>query len=158
MGTALDLRFEGWVDPTARSHFSIDAAEIRERRDGIRQLRQIRDYLQRYPEHLKRIGKIARPVNEYRRVQYLLVARDHWPWIEPENNLMIVECGGFVKAMLKAGSLSEALDGLLGYDWLPEEGRDFTVIFERSIVNGVAVDSEVFFPARPGQVSPAYGL
>ena len=125
---------------------------------GIRQLRQIRDYLQRYPEHLKRIGKIARPVNEYRRVQYLLVARDHWPWIEPENNLMIVEYGGFVKAMLKAGSLSEALDGLLGYDWLPEEGRDFTVIFERSIVNGVAVDSEVFFPARPGQVSPAYGL
>jgi hypothetical protein len=125
---------------------------------GIRQLRQIRDYLQRFPEHLKRIGKIARPVNEYRRVQYLLVARDHWPWIEPENNLAIVEYGGFVKAMLKARSLSEALNGLLGYGWLPEEGRDFTVIFERSIVNGVAVDSEVFFPARPRQTSPAYGL
>jgi hypothetical protein len=125
---------------------------------GIRQLRQIRDYLQRFPEHLKRIGKIARPINKYRRVQYLLVARDHWPWIEPENNLAIVEYGGFVKAMLKAKSLSEALDGLLGYGWLPEEGRDFTVMFERSMVNGVAVESEVFFPARPGQVSPAYGL
>jgi hypothetical protein len=126
--------------------------------DGMRQLRQIRDYLQRFPEHLRRIGKIARPIHEYRAIQYVLVARDHWPWIEPQDNLAIVEYGGFVKAMLKARSLYEALDGLLGYGWLPEEGRDFTVMFERRIVNGVGVESEVFFPARPGQVSPAQGL
>jgi hypothetical protein len=60
--------------------------------------------------------------------------------------------------MLKAQSLSEALDGLLGYCWLPKEGRDFTVLFERSAVNGVAVESEAFYPARPSQISPAYGL
>jgi hypothetical protein len=53
------------------------------------------------------------------------LASKHWPWVEPQDNLAIVEYGGFVKAMLKAQSLSEALDGLLGYGWLPEEGRDF---------------------------------
>lgn len=125
---------------------------------GIKQLRQIRHYLRRFPEHLKRIGRLARPINEYRRVQFLLVARDHWLWIEPENNVAIVEYGGFVKAMLKAQSLSEALDGLLGYGWLPEEGQDFTVVFERSIANGVTVEQEVFYPARRGQTSPEYGL
>lgn len=125
---------------------------------GTGQLRQIRDYLQRFPEHLKRIGKLARPINEYRRVEYLLVARDHWPWIEPKDGVAIVEYGGFMKAMLKAQSLFEALDGLLGYGWLPEEGKDFSVVFERNIVNGVALESEVFFPARPGQISPAYKL
>ncbi|MGH9664917.1 MAG: hypothetical protein ACRD9L_10880, partial [Bryobacteraceae bacterium] len=88
----------------------------------------------------------------------LLVARDHWPWIEPKDGVAIVEYGGFIKAMLKAQSLSGALDSLLGYGWLPEEGRDFTVVFKRNIVNGVALESEVFFPARLGQISPAYGL
>lgn len=125
---------------------------------GVGQLRQIREYLKRSPEQLKRIGKLARPISDYDRVEYVLVARDHWPWIEPEDHLSIVEYGGFAKAMLSARSLSEALDMLLGYSWLPEEGRDFTVTFERSTVNGVGVESEVFYPARHGQTSPAYGL
>ena len=37
---------------------------------------------------------------------------------------------------------------LLGYEWLPVEGRDFRVQFDRAIANGAAIESEVFYPSE----------
>ena len=66
----LRTKMDAQANPSGKIPFS-DADVTK----GIRQLRQIRDYLDRVPEHLKRIGKIDRPLNEYRRVEYLLGPR-----------------------------------------------------------------------------------
>jgi hypothetical protein len=114
---------------------------------GIRQLGQIREFLAKHPDHLQRHGKLPRRFDEYENIHFLLVARDHWPWIEPAGNIAIVEYGGFIKVLQRAKNLKDAVEGLLDYSWLPEEGRDFVVRFDRFAVNGVAVEAEVFYPA-----------
>jgi hypothetical protein len=40
-----------------------------------------------------------------------------------------------------------AMSGLLKYEWLPVEGRDFAVRYDKSVANGVAIEPEVFYPA-----------
>ena len=58
-------------------------------------------------------------------VHYLIVARDHWRWVEPSNRVAIVEFEPFAQALERAANLRDAVGELLTYDWLPVEGRDF---------------------------------
>ena len=46
-------------------------------------------------------------------------------------------------------SLREAVDELLSYDWLPVEGRDFYVRYDRATANGVSIESQVFYSTEP---------
>jgi hypothetical protein len=43
-------------------------------------------------------------------------------------------------------TLKEAMEELLTFNWLPLEGRDFVVKFDRRTVNGVSVETEVNYP------------
>ena len=111
---------------------------------GVSQLQRVRRFLQDDPSHLKLLGKLPKAISEYGQVYYLLVARDHWTWVDPKE-VAIVEFDAFAAALRESGGLQAAISSLLRYDWLPVEGRDFTTRFEPSIVNGVSIETEVFY-------------
>lgn len=113
---------------------------------GIRQLQSIRSFLRADPQHLAAIGRLRRPLDAYDHVHYLLVARDHWRWVEPNDGVAIVEFEAFSSALSSAADLRTAMTELLVYDWLPVEGRDFVVRFDRAHANGVTIESPVFYP------------
>jgi len=112
---------------------------------GIGQLSAIRAFLAGAPTHLSMHGRLPRPVNQYEHVYFLLVARDHWRWVEPRDGIAIVEFVAFERALTRSNDLRGAMVELLRYDWLPLEGRDFFVRYDRATANGVSIESPVFY-------------
>jgi hypothetical protein len=115
---------------------------------GISQLSLIRAYSRREPDFLRARGKLALPLTSYANVHYLLLARDYWFWIDPDDEIAIVDFDVFLTAFESGNNLQELVAGLLKYDWLPVEGRDFHVTYEASGVNGAVMESAIFKPAR----------
>jgi hypothetical protein len=113
---------------------------------GADQLAMIQKFPRSDPSFLQKRGLVKDRLDEYRRVEYLLVARDHLMWIPPSDARAIVGFNPF-QAMLKRPDLAVGLTKLLSYEWLPVEGKDFTVATESSTVNGVTIRSETFYPA-----------
>jgi hypothetical protein len=132
-----------WIRKIVRSveRLSRDADVLK----GIEQLKQIRDFLIGHPNYLLSLGKVPRSLTEYINVYYLLVARDHWVWVEPTSEVAIVEFEAFSKALRRPGGLNVAMTDLLKYDWLPQEGKNFRVQVERATVNGVSLESDVYY-------------
>jgi hypothetical protein len=112
---------------------------------GINQLRSIREFLAKNPAFLVEQRKLPRPLADYKRVQYLLIARDHWLWVEPSDGLAIVEFEAFTKSLGRLSNLGTAVDELLTYDWLPVEGPYFRVQYDRATAHGVSIESQVFY-------------
>jgi len=121
-------------------------AEVRK---GMSQLALIRDFLTANPDHLKDRKKLLKRFDEYEHIHYLLIPRDYCPWIDPTDGTSLVDFDAFKKAMLGPDNLHNSILGLLTYDWLPVDGRDFTVSYNRAAVNGVAVESEIFYSSSP---------
>lgn len=119
---------------------------------GFAQLSEIRRFLNENPHHLFSCDKLPKPLDAYKNVFYILVARDHWLWVEPADNISIIEFDAFSNALNGPDPLDLAVGNLLIYDWLPVEDRDFNVEYRSSKVNGVSIESELYFPrqARPG--------
>jgi hypothetical protein len=111
---------------------------------GVSQLSEIRTFVTENPGHLLSIGKLPKRIDEYRNVYYLLVARDHWLWIEPAKEFAIVEYDAFVAA-LNRPNLDVTIRDLLKYEWLPIEGLDFRVQVDTASVNGVSLFTEVYY-------------
>jgi hypothetical protein len=76
---------------------------------GMSQLKQIREFLSRNPLHLTTQKKLAKSVKDYEHIYFLLVARDHWLWIEPADGIAIVEFEAFSKALQRTLNLNQAL-------------------------------------------------
>jgi hypothetical protein len=136
-----------WIRKTVRP------AEIPERDadvlKGIGQLETIRTFLAANPEYLPSVGRLPRRLSEYEHVQYLLIARDHWRWVEPRDGIAVLEFDTFARMLARSNNLHQVVDDLLTYDWLPVEGRDFTVRYDRATANGVSVESQVFYSTAP---------
>ena len=137
-----------WIRKTVRP------AEIPDRdadvMKGIRQLSSIQHYLVANPACLQARGAVAQSLIQYDRVYYLLIARDHWHWMEGPGGIAIVEFDAFVRALARPGNLHAVIAELLEYEWLPVEGRDFAVRYDTATVNGVSIQSEVFYSTAPG--------
>ena len=116
---------------------------------GFDQLSAIKEFLAGKPDYLAAQGRLRRSVREYRHIYYLLVSRDHWRWVEPQNGIAIVEFGAFASALLRSSSLDEAVNSLLTYEWLPVEGRDFDVRYNRASANGKSIESQIFYAREP---------
>jgi hypothetical protein len=134
-----------WIRKTARP-VEIPARDA-DVLKGVGQLKQIRQFLLENPDYLCEQRKLPRRLSEYANVHYLLVARDHWLWIEPEDGIAIAEFEAFAAALCRHENLHSAITDLLRYEWLPVEGRDFTVKYDTSTANGVSIECEVFYPA-----------
>jgi hypothetical protein len=115
---------------------------------GISQLNLIRAYSRSEPDFLRTRGKLARSLTSYANVHYLLLARDYWFWIDPDDEIAIVDFDLFLPAFESSKSLQELAVELLKYDWLPAEGRDFLVTYEASDVNGAVMESAIFKSVR----------
>jgi len=113
--------------------------------DGVSQLQEIRAFLTHHPDHLTGLGRLPRRLQDYDHVYWLVVARDHWLWMDVADGIALVEFEAFAMAMGGADDLRSAVEQLLTYDWLPVEGRDFRVQYDGVTVNGVGQESEVFY-------------
>jgi len=130
-----------------RKPYSVAETVLRDQEltHGAEQLEMVQRFLRDNPDFLRLRRVLSRSLNEYRRIEYLLVARDHMKWIAPVEQRSIVGFNPF-KSVLERADFSAGVDRLLSYDWLPVEGRDFRVEFKDDTVNGVTMRSESFFP------------
>jgi hypothetical protein len=116
---------------------------------GVRQLDAISAFLMENTDYLRSRGLLAQRLDQYEQVHYLLVARDHWRWVEPRSRVAIVEFEPFARALQRAANLGAAVGELLTYDWLPVERRDFRIQEDRAEANGVTIQSPVFYSTAP---------
>lgn len=120
--------------------------------DGYnRQLATIKAYCQNHQDWLKHQGNLTRSLSEYENVFFLLIGRDHWSWFAPHDGTAVVEFEQFRLATERNPSLNDAMRELLTYEWLPVDNVDFHVQFDRRIVEGVGVESEVYYGGPPVQ-------
>lgn len=114
--------------------------------DGVnRQLATAKRFCRENPRFLQERHIIKRSLAEYDHVYYLLVGRDYWAWVEPADCTAVVDADQFLDAIERHQSLHSALSDLLLYQWLPVEGRDFHVRFDRAQIEGVSIETEVFY-------------
>ena len=114
--------------------------------DGMdRQMRRIKQFCREHPEFLQQRKALKQRLTEYKNVHYLLIARDHWIWVEPGDQAAVVDFEQFRTAVGRHRTLDAAVSEILAYDWLPIEGQDFHVRYDHRMVEGVAVESEVFY-------------
>ena len=85
-----------------------------------------------------------RPLNEYPRVAFVLVARDFFMWLDSIDPIL-VDYEVFKQAQAETPDLANLIDRLRAYDWLPVEGEHFRVSFDPVGLNGVTLESEIFY-------------
>ena len=114
--------------------------------DGLnRQVATVRNYCRQHPEFLKKLGKIGKDISEYRNVYYMLIGRDHWNWCDPSDQTYVVDAEQFIEAVSRHESLEDGMTELLSYEWLPIEDEDFHVKMDGAMMEGVCIESEIFF-------------
>jgi hypothetical protein len=98
------------------------------------------------PEYLFRQEYIAWKTSHFELIHCCVVARDHL--VErPKDAVPLYGYDAFGAELKKGGSTSRTLRSLEDSEWLPVEGVDFLVQFERHHAGGVTVESEVYYPA-----------
>jgi hypothetical protein len=132
-----------WIRKTARPVELPD--RDREVLKGIDQLQKIRKFLRETPGHLATLGVLRRSLSDYQNVRYILAARDHWRWVDPTDDMAIVDWEAFMAALAGTSRLRSALESLIRYDWLPVEGVDFQGRYQRATANEVSIESESLF-------------
>lgn len=120
--------------------------------DGVnRQLRTVKRFCTENPQFLEQRRLVKRNLADYDHVYYMLIARDYWAWVEPADSTSVVDANQLLDFLSRNVSLHSALSALLLYEWLPMEGRDFDVRFNRAQVEGVTIETEVFYGAPSPQ-------
>lgn len=119
--------------------------------DGYkRQLSAIQSYCTQHSDWLKDRGRLNHSLCDYDNVFYLLIGRDHWTWFEPTDSTAVVEFEQFRLFVGQHTRLNEAIKAALRYEWLPVEGEDFHVQYDRAIVGEVSLESEVYYGGPAG--------
>jgi len=114
--------------------------------DGYRrQLSTVQNYCAQHPEWLRNRRSLERSLSNYENVFYLLIGRDHWAWYEPADGAAVVDCDQLQLFAMRHSSLKDIVQESLKYAWLPVEGTDFHVRYESAFVEGVGVESEVYY-------------
>jgi hypothetical protein len=123
---------------------------------GVTQLEMIRAYGRGHPGFLRERGKLSHDLSDYGAVHHLLLVRDYWHWVEPNDSVAVVDFDEFLRRFRHSTVLTRLIDGLLRYDWLPTEEQDFHVDYTLSSVNGASIESALFREGRrrPSPASP----
>jgi hypothetical protein len=111
---------------------------------GLQQLSRIKGFLKQNPSFLSQKCILKRRWDEYAQVAFVLVARDHFSWPDTDD-FIVSDYEVFKQRVNNAQSLSELIDGLKSYEWLPVEGAHFEVKFDPAGVCGVSIESEIFY-------------
>jgi len=119
--------------------------------DGVnRQVKTVKNYCRQHPDFLRNLGKVEKSISEYKSVYYMLIARDHWNWCDPSDQTYVVDAEQFIEAVSRRQPLDAAMTELLTYEWLPIEDEDFHVKMDSATVEGVTVESEIFYGGLAG--------
>jgi len=114
--------------------------------DGFhRQVRTVREFCRENPDFLRQRGVLTRSLNTYDNVYFGLLARDHWVWIDPVENSFVLDVEQLLDILETHETLHAAMSESIRYEWLPREGRDFYVRFERAMVEDVPIETEVYY-------------
>jgi len=111
---------------------------------GVSQLGLIRAYGRAHPNFLLKRGKLSRSLADYNKVHHILLVRDYWHWVEPEDTIAILDFDEFLEQFRKSTSLDGLMTELLSYGWLPIEGQDFYVDYTATSVNNATIESLLF--------------
>ena len=112
---------------------------------GLQQAADIRTYLTTNPRHLMHVKVSPRPLDQYKHVHYIVLARDHWFWMPPDDNLAVLEFEPFTTIIGAASNLQVAMEELLKYEWLPQEGQHFEIMSQLATAGGVSIKSQTFY-------------
>jgi hypothetical protein len=122
----------------------IDQAEkAAELNDGFRQLREIRNFLAQSPRYLKDRGIVERP--DQMKLSFAVIARDFLNYSSEVDDLWLGEFDALWWALTNSSDLKECIFSLRSFDWLPVEGRDFSVQFDSSVLEGITMESQAFY-------------
>jgi hypothetical protein len=113
--------------------------------EGFRQLRAIREFLEQHPKYLNERGVIEQQDGGLK-LSFAVIARDHLFYSPQADDLWLTEFDALVWAFSNSENLTECISKLQSFEWLPVEGRDFTVRFEPSTLAGQTIECEVFHP------------
>ncbi len=112
---------------------------------GFAQMGLIKKFIESNPEYLLKQGHIAWKISQFKDIHYCVVSRDHM--VEPPKDAVpLYSYDAFLAELKKGGSTSGMLRSLQDLKWLPVEGVDFLVQFERHHAGDVAIESEVYYP------------
>jgi hypothetical protein len=111
---------------------------------GITQLELIRAYGRAHPNFLLERGKLSRSLADYKKVHHILLVRDYWHWVDPEDTIAILDFDEFLAQFRESTSLADLMTALLSYGWLPIEGLHFYVDYTLTSVNGAMIESSLF--------------
>lgn len=113
---------------------------------GFSQIEKIRTFLMMNPSYLPERCCISQDLSRYKSVHYCVVARDHL--VEPpEGAVPLYSYDSFLAEFTNSENTAASLNALERLEWLPVEGVDFSVQFDRHNAGGVAVESETYYPA-----------
>ncbi len=120
-----------------------------ELRKGVKQIKAIKLFLTANPGFLADRGYLAKPISDYRHVQYCVISRDHLIGTE-DKEFPIYGFDVFESEISQPKEMISILTFLNSMDWLPREGEDFTCQWVNHTAGGVTVSSEVFSLKTPG--------
>jgi hypothetical protein len=115
---------------------------------GISQLELIRAYGRAHPGFLFQRGKLPRPLSDCKKVHHILLVRDYWHWVEPNDTIAVLDFDEFLAQFRESTSLDDLMTALLSYGWLPIEGRQFYVDYTPTSVNGATLESPLFHDGK----------
>jgi hypothetical protein len=90
----------------------------------------------------------VQPAHPEPSLSFVVIARDHLSDTGQQDDLWIAEFDALIWALKESTNLKDSIRRLRSFEWLPVEGRDFTVRFEPSVLAGVTVESEIFHRAE----------
>jgi hypothetical protein len=111
---------------------------------GILQLELIRAYGRAHPDFLIERGKLSRSLSDYKQVHHILLVRDYWHWVEPQDTIAVLDFDEFLEQFRESTSLHDLTTAVLSYGWLPIEDRHFSVDYTATSVNGATIESPLF--------------
>lgn len=117
----------------------------REFLNGAAQLKKIEEFLKSNLEYLLERGDVSQALRSVKNLYFMVVARDYFVWVDPAQGYAVIDYEPFLEMVKTPGSLDEQIRTLIQFNWLPVEGLDFRASYERATVNGVTVESEVFY-------------
>ena len=115
---------------------------------GITQLELIRAYDRAHPSFLLERGKLSRSLTGYNKVHHILLVRDYWHWVDPEDTIAVLDFDEFLAQFRESSSLLDLMTALLLYGWLPIEGQHFYVDYTPTSVNGAMIESALFHDGK----------
>lgn len=115
---------------------------------GISQLELIRAYGRAHPGFLLERGKLSRRLSDYDKVHHILLVRDYWHWVKPNDTTAVVDFDEFLAQLRASTSLRDLMAALLSYGWLPIEGQQFNVDYTATSVNGATIESALFHDGK----------